>query len=421
MDYHVFIVSRIRELVRPRSVDTRRGRAGDPHDRRHGDERRARDGGGVLDLRDDPDDRHQAARRRARGGRAPRRDRDPRRAAARGDEACSASATGICRDGWPGCRGSTSRDGTQPPSGWTRVERDAHLQATHRASHVPRARLPRRRDPARRRSGSGSCSPAGSRRRVLAVTPLLVPVLIGFRGLTWAGARLEAALAGSLLGVEVQPPPLRAGAAGYWGRIRGILGEAAFWRQQVYLVLRMVLGFADGDRRRRRARRVARAASRCRSRTASSHPNFGSWHVDTLPRALLFVPAGLVGLASCSAWLVARVRGDRGRGSPRRFWAGTARGRARRRTPASVLRSRASVRTPRSSRASTCSRSSIWAADDARVLLARVDAAAARPRARHPRLGRRRARPRPRATRPRPSTSAVSVGALRCSSSPSGR
>jgi signal transduction histidine kinase len=137
---------------------------------------------------------------------------------------------------------------------------------------------------------------------VLAVTPLLVPVLIGFRGLTWAGARLEAALAGSLLGVEVQPPPLRAGAAGYWGRIRGILGEAAFWRQQVYLALRMVLGFGTGI-----AAVVAPIASVgfiVEPITYRwSNTEFGSWHVDSLPRALLFVPAGLVGLV-VSAWLI---------------------------------------------------------------------------------------------------------------------
>ncbi len=137
---------------------------------------------------------------------------------------------------------------------------------------------------------------------VLAVTPLLVPVLIGFRGLTWAGARLEAALAGSLLGVEVQPPPLQAGTAGYWGRIRGILGEAAFWRQQVYLVLRMLLGFGMGI-----GAVVAPVASlgliAMPVTYRFSTTNFGSWHVDTLPRALLFVPAGLAGLV-VSAWLV---------------------------------------------------------------------------------------------------------------------
>ena len=137
---------------------------------------------------------------------------------------------------------------------------------------------------------------------VLAVTPLLVPVLIGFRGLTWAGARLEASLASSLLGVEVQPPPLRAGAAGYWGRIRGILGEAAFWRQQTYLLLRMTLGFGTGL-----AAVVAPAVSLGLVATPITYrwtnTNFGSWHADTLPRAFALVPAGLVGLV-LSAWLI---------------------------------------------------------------------------------------------------------------------
>ena len=66
MDYHVFIVSRIKELV-DRGVPTDRGgRAWDPHDRLDGDERRGGDGRRVRDLRLTADARPQAARRRAR-------------------------------------------------------------------------------------------------------------------------------------------------------------------------------------------------------------------------------------------------------------------------------------------------------------------------------------------------------------------
>ena len=51
MDYHVFILSRVRGAVRPRHVDRRGRPAGDLDDRRDGDQRRDRDGRRVRGLR----------------------------------------------------------------------------------------------------------------------------------------------------------------------------------------------------------------------------------------------------------------------------------------------------------------------------------------------------------------------------------
>ena len=65
MDYHVFILSRIRELV-DRGLSTEEAVSRDPHDRQHGDERRDRDGGRVRHLRDALDARPQADGRRPR-------------------------------------------------------------------------------------------------------------------------------------------------------------------------------------------------------------------------------------------------------------------------------------------------------------------------------------------------------------------
>ena len=87
MDYHVFILSRIRELVDRRALDRGGGRARHPHDGQHGDERGVRDGRRVRHLRDALDARHQADGRRSRGRGAARRDDHPRRAAARDDDA----------------------------------------------------------------------------------------------------------------------------------------------------------------------------------------------------------------------------------------------------------------------------------------------------------------------------------------------
>ena len=52
MDYHVFILSRIRELYDGGHDDRRRGPARGSGDGRRGDERGDRDGRGVRDLRD---------------------------------------------------------------------------------------------------------------------------------------------------------------------------------------------------------------------------------------------------------------------------------------------------------------------------------------------------------------------------------
>ena len=87
MDYHVFIVSRIKELV-DRGVPTERGRrAWDPHDREHRHVCGCGDGRGVRDLRDAERPRDQADGLRLGGCSAPRRDDHPWCAVAGDDEA----------------------------------------------------------------------------------------------------------------------------------------------------------------------------------------------------------------------------------------------------------------------------------------------------------------------------------------------
>ena len=87
MDYHVFIVSRIKELA-DRGASTEQAVAqGHRGDRRHGDRGGSRDGRRVRGLRDALDARNQADGRRSGRRRADRRDGDPGGAAARDDEA----------------------------------------------------------------------------------------------------------------------------------------------------------------------------------------------------------------------------------------------------------------------------------------------------------------------------------------------
>jgi signal transduction histidine kinase len=142
---------------------------------------------------------------------------------------------------------------------------------------------------------------------LLAITPAVVPVLIGFRAAVGWLARAEGVLARSLLGVPVRPPaatPVRRG--GYWGRALDIVGDATFGRQQAYLLLRFVLGGAL-------AIVVVVLLATAVGAIAmplyyySSHPEVAGWHVDTIWKALLFVPAGLAVLL-LAGWLLRPLR-----------------------------------------------------------------------------------------------------------------
>jgi signal transduction histidine kinase len=135
---------------------------------------------------------------------------------------------------------------------------------------------------------------------LLAITPLVVPILLGYRGVVGLLARTDAALARSLLGTETGPPVSSAG-RGFWGRAKAVFLDPAFWRQQAYLVLRMTLGFAVA------VGELSLIAAAFGWITMPiwyrwTDNNYGSWHVDTLGQALLFVPAGIVALVA-SGWL----------------------------------------------------------------------------------------------------------------------
>src|SRR5262245_42734976 len=120
---------------------------------------------------------------------------------------------------------------------------------------------------------------------VLVITPLVVPVLVVFRGGIGLLARADAALAANLLGVETHPP-ISSGGRWFWGRGKEVVVDASFWRQQAYLVVRMVAGFAVA---------VGVVSLLGGALQAITYPiwyrwssaDLGSWHADTLSRALL--------------------------------------------------------------------------------------------------------------------------------------
>ena len=79
---------------------------------------------------------------------------------------------------------------------------------------------------------------------MLAITPLVIPLLVGFRGATGLLARGDAVLRAGLLGVDVEPP-IASGGRWFWGKGKAVLVDASFWKQQAYLAIRMVGGFAS--------------------------------------------------------------------------------------------------------------------------------------------------------------------------------
>jgi signal transduction histidine kinase len=129
---------------------------------------------------------------------------------------------------------------------------------------------------------------------VLAITPLVIFLLVGYRGAVGLVARADAAMARSLLGIDTRPP-IASGGRWFWGRGKAVLADSSFWKQQAYLALRMTLGFAVA---------VALVSLLGGALQALTYPiwyrwastDFGSWHADTLGRSLLFVPAGAVAL-----------------------------------------------------------------------------------------------------------------------------
>ena len=161
----------------------------------------------------------------------------------------------------------------------------------------------------------------------LAITPLVVPVLSGFRAVIGGLARAEAALADALLGTAIgRPRATSPGPQGFWRRPGNILRDAAFWKQQSFLMLRFVLGgtlaiaeltlFAAG---------LGALAEPIDYRWSDT--NIGSYHVDTFGRALLWVLPGLVALAiavaligpltSLSRWLSTALLGGDARADER--------------------------------------------------------------------------------------------------------
>jgi signal transduction histidine kinase len=128
-----------------------------------------------------------------------------------------------------------------------------------------------------------------------AVTPLAPAALRGFRAAVGGLVRIDVRLAESLLGITAESPTRSPGRPGYWRGARNVLSDPVFWKQQVYLLQRLVLGWALA---------IGELALLTAAGSALAEPlayrwsesSIGPWQVDSLGRALLFVPAGLLAL-----------------------------------------------------------------------------------------------------------------------------
>jgi signal transduction histidine kinase len=122
-----------------------------------------------------------------------------------------------------------------------------------------------------------------------AITPLVVPLLIGLRAGVGLLAQAEASLARGLLGTDTRPAASTAG-TGFWSRGFNVLKDPAFWKQQAHLLLSWpialislsVVGFA-----------LQLLSLPIWYRWVDSADVFGRSNIDTFAETLPFAAAGL--------------------------------------------------------------------------------------------------------------------------------
>jgi signal transduction histidine kinase len=125
---------------------------------------------------------------------------------------------------------------------------------------------------------------------VFAITPLVIPILVGLRLAVGLLAKAEGGLARELLRVQVDPP-ISSGGRGFWDRGLQILRDVTFWKQQAHLLIAWpialvpiaVVGFG-----------IQLVSILIWYPWADSSDAFGLFDIDTFAEAL---PVAAVGLA----------------------------------------------------------------------------------------------------------------------------
>jgi signal transduction histidine kinase len=131
---------------------------------------------------------------------------------------------------------------------------------------------------------------------VFAITPLVIPLLIGLGAMVRLFGAAEVALANRLLRTRLEPSGPRPRTAGFWARVVAVVRDPRLWKAQAYLLLRFLIGAPLA---------VGLFSVLGSSLWMIGLPIYYRWvedadvfgrHVDTLAEALLFVPAGGAGL-----------------------------------------------------------------------------------------------------------------------------
>jgi signal transduction histidine kinase len=153
---------------------------------------------------------------------------------------------------------------------------------------------------------------------VLAITPLVIVVLLGFSAATALAGQAERAIARDLLGAPGGRSQSPVRATGYWRRGAVVLKASVFWKTQVYLLARFLLGLPMALVELALIAQglfivTAPITYRWLPQGDGRHGlDFGFWLVDTLPEALLVAPVGVllvIGAANLAAPFAALWRG----------------------------------------------------------------------------------------------------------------
>jgi signal transduction histidine kinase len=130
----------------------------------------------------------------------------------------------------------------------------------------------------------------------LAITPFVIANLLVLAAVIRGAAWVETALARSLLHIDVYPPHRPLVKQSLWRKTFGWVADPAMWRAQLYLGFRAVAGFAIGTLL---ATGFGLAIGGLTAPFWFWAPHggidIGIWHVNTLPKALVGVPAGAIG------------------------------------------------------------------------------------------------------------------------------
>jgi signal transduction histidine kinase len=130
----------------------------------------------------------------------------------------------------------------------------------------------------------------------LAITPFVIPNLLVMAAVIRGAAWVETSLARALLRVDVYPPHAPLVRQSLWRKTFGWLADPAMWRAQAFLGFRAVAGFGIGLLL---AILFALAIGGLTAPFWFWAPHGGidlnGYRADTLPKALLLVPAGAAG------------------------------------------------------------------------------------------------------------------------------